>query len=482
MANLMKLMASEKLTENGAFARNTTFNAIVDLFAVAGALRMRDNESIIEMWDDAFNENAELAFRMLFYIRNIRGGLGERNTFRVLLKHVAEVYPDFVEANIDNIAFYGRYDDLFQLIGTPVENTVYNYIKTQLEKDDAAGENESISLLAKWMPSINTSSSETRALANKFCQRFNYTPANYRKLLSRLRKKLDVLEVNMSANNWSNINYSNIPSVAMSRSSSAFFNHDNDRFNEYLNSVKSGKTEINAEALYPYDLVHKVWNHSDEVAEVQWKNLPDYFNGRTFNALVMADVSGSMTGRPMETSIGLAIYFAEHNKGAFANAYMTFTERPQIRTIKPSMTFTQKVRDVENHGIGYNTNLKAAFMNVLNTAINNNVPKEDMPESIIVISDMEIDAFDEDTSFLTSMKTKFEDAGYKLPKLVWWNVNARFNTFHADASDDAQFISGSSAAAFDSLISGKSLSPIELVLMVLDDYDRVIIPDNYKSA
>ena len=154
MANLMKLMASEKLTENGAFARNTTFNAIVDLFAVAGALRTRDNESIIEMWDDAFNENAELAFRMLFYIRNIRGGLGERNTFRVLLKHVAEVYPDFVEANIDNIAFYGRYDDLFQLIGTPVENTVYNYIKTQLEKDDAAGENESAGIRKKPAPDM----------------------------------------------------------------------------------------------------------------------------------------------------------------------------------------------------------------------------------------------------------------------------------------------------------------------------------------
>ncbi len=479
MATLMELMASEKRTENGAFARNTTFNAIVNLFAVAGALRNRNSDDIIEMWKDAFNEDAEIAFKMLFYIRNIRGGLGERNTFRVLLKYVATNYPDFVMANLDNIVFYGRYDDLFVLLDTPIENYVYEYIKEQLVTDSNADENEPISLLAKWMPSINTSSDKTRQLAYKFCNALNYSPAEYRKLLSRLRKKLDVLEVNMSANNWSNINYSSVPALAMNKSSNAFYNRDHDRFIKYIEDVKNGKTTINSGTLYPYDLVHKIFNNENEVAEQQWKNMPDYFNGRTFNALVMADVSGSMLGRPIETSIGLAIYFAEHNTGVFANSYLTFTSTPNIVTIKPNKSLYEKVNCVKLKGIGYDTNLESAFNRVLDTAICNNVPKEDMPESIIVISDMEINDFGQNTSFLSYMKTKFNDAGYELPKLVWWNVNARSNTFHADTDDNTQFISGSSASAFESLISGKTLSAIELVVNTLKDYDRVIIPEQY---
>ena len=479
MATLMELMASEKTTENGAFAHNTTFNAIVDLFAVAGALRNRNNDDIIDMWKNAFDEDAEIAFKMLFYIRNIRGGLGERNTFRVLLKYVATNYPDFVKANLDNIVFYGRYDDLFVLLDTPVEYDVYNYIRTQLELDSNAGDNESISLLAKWMPSINTSSVKTRQLSYKLCKALNYSPSEYRKLLSRLRKKLDVLEVNMSSNNWSKIEYSSVPSVAMNKSSNSFLAHDTDRFLKYIDDVKNGKTTINSNVLYPYDLVHKVFNTKNDVAEQQWKNMPDYFNGRPFNALVMADVSGSMLGRPIETSIGLAIYFAEHNTGAFANSYLTFTSKPYIVTIKPNMSLYEKVRYVKTKGIGYDTNLASAFYRVLDTAVCNKVPKEDMPESIIVISDMEINNFGQNTSFLSYMKNKFNDAGYELPKLIWWNVNARSNTFHAEADDNTQFISGSSTSAFESLISGKTLSAIELVVNTLKDYDRIIIPKKY---
>lgn len=478
--NLMNLMASEKRTENGAYAKNTTFDAVVDLFAVAGALRYRDNEDIISMWEKAYAESPELAFRMIFYIRNVRGGLGERNTFRTLVKYVANTYPSFVCANLENVVFYGRFDDLFILFDTPVEDAMVEFVHNQL-KDDIANMNQgkSISLLAKWMPSNNTSSQNTVMLANRFIKAFGMSASSYRKTLSALRKYSNVTEVKMSANDWVNINYPMVSSNAMTKYYNAFYKRDENRFKEYLDDVKSGKTEIKAGTLYPYDLVHKYMGYSsrkEDTVELQWKNLPDYFNGETFNALVMADVSSSMSGRPMETSVGLAIYFAEHNKGAFANSYMTFTATPEIRTIRPNMSLYEKVKDVMNHGVGYDTNLEKAFMKVLNTATNNNLSQDDMPESIIVISDMEINSFGEDTTFLDAMKTRFENAGYKLPKLVWWNVNARNNTFHADASDDAQFISGSSVSAFESLISGKTLSAIELVEQTLSAYDRVVIP------
>lgn len=480
MANLMQAMANQKTTENGAYAVKSTTNAIVDLFGMCGALRSRSEKDIIELWTDAYNENPELAFKMIFYIRNVRGGLGERDTFRTLLKHVANTYPEFVKKNIDNIPFYGRYDDLFVLLGTPVEEDMIKLVAKQLDEDNHNMSNKnSISLLAKWMPSINASSANTKATANKVCKLLAMTPVQYRKQLSTLRSYLDVTEVKMSNNDWLNIDYKSVPSNAMNKHSKAFSKHDEDGFAAYLEAVKSGKVEINSATLYPYDLVRKVYYGSNnDVAELQWKSLPDYFEGREFNALVMADVSGSMSmgnAQPIMTSIGLAIYFAEHNKGAFADRYLTFTDIPKIREIKPNQSLYSKVLDVRSHGIGYNTNLEAAFDLVLSTAVNNNIDKKDMPESIIVISDMEIDAFDLNTTFLKSMEKRFVNAGYTLPKLVWWNVNARNNTFHADASDNAQFISGSSTAAFKSLIDGKTLSAYELVVQVLADYDRVIV-------
>lgn len=480
--NIMTLMASEKRTENGAFALNTTFNAIVDLFAVAGALRGRNDSDIIDMWDKAYAESPELAFKMIFYIRNVRGGLGERDTFRTLLKHVANTYPEFVSKNITNIPFYGRFDDLFILLDTPVETDMVVLVRDVLDADMLnMEEGKSISLLAKWMPSNNTSSAKTKALANRLAALLNMTPASYRKTLSALRRYGKVTEVYMSAQEWGAINYPNVSSNAMSKYKSAFMKHDENRYSSYLDDVKDGKATIKAATLYPYDLVRKVYNGmSDDTTELQWKNMPDYFNGKPFNALVMADTSASMTwennAQAMMTSIGLAIYFAEHNTGRFANSYMTFSSNPKIRQIKPNMSLADKVRDVRSSEVGGSTNLEKAFNLVLDTAVRHQLSQEDMPEAIIVISDMEIDCGTRnDTTFTSSMKTKFENAGYKLPKLVWWNVNARANTFHAEASDGVQFISGSSTSAFESLITGQTLSAFELVVQTLSAYDRVVV-------
>lgn len=475
--------AQTTLTENGAMAYNTTGTELIDLFSTIGVLRTRDESAIARKFANAYNEDALLAVKMLFYSGDIRGGLGERRTFRICLRWLAENRPEHVITNIDLIPYYNRWDSLFCLIGTKAEDAMWALIATTLINDiEGCLNNKNITLLAKWMPSINASSKETRKLARKCIDKLCIKDEkSYRKLLSTLREYLNVTEHFISAQEWSKVTYEKVPSYAMKKYADAFRKHDYERFYSYMKEVQDGKKKINASTLYPYDLVKQyigtdIYGPSsldrkrvDDVIEAQWKALPNYIEGED-NVLVMADVSGSMYGNnnnAIATSVGLATYFAERNHGIFSNLFMTFTSMPTYITLRGETTLLGKLHKIFSNDVGYSTNLEAAFELVLETGITARVKKEDMPKAIVVISDMEIDAprynnFD----FIDGIKAKFNRYGYELPKLILWNVESRKDTFLSQNSDVIK-VGGYSESIFKTFLKSLNCSDYEIMFNTL---------------
>lgn len=336
--------------------------------------------------------------------------------------------------------------------------------ENQFEEDlKNLNEGKAISLLAKWIKTADASSTETRKLGILTAQKLGYPVYNFKRIVRSMRKQIGVVESLMSAGKWNEIKYPEVPSRAMMIYRRAFAKHDPDGFSEFINKADKGEIKINASTLYPYDIVEKILygKENNKVLEAQWKALPDYVEQGT-NALIMADVSGSMYGRPMATSIGLAIYFAERNTGAYHNLFMTFSSCPQIVSLK-GKTLHQKIINVAKANWGYGTDLKAAFKKVLDIAEKNNISQEEMPKAIVVISDMEIDySGNKDWSFYDKMEKKFREAGYIIPNVIFWNVDSRHDVFHADATKKGvQLASGQSVTVFKQVLQNLGYNPIE---------------------
>lgn len=460
-------------TENGADVKNTTDSALLDMFATIGSMRSRSEDEIIQKFELAFQEDPLGAMRCLFYARDIRGGLGERRVFRVLLPYIAEKHNFKLNINLELVPEYGRWDDLYCLIGTKSEDIMWKIIKAQLLEDKMCMESDKpCSLLAKWLKNPKTSGKESRRLAVYTAKKLGMRLEEYKKLCSKLRRYIDVVEVKMSEGQWGTINYPAVPSRAMLRYRNAFSRHDEERFNEYLNQVQSGEQKINSATLYPYDIVEKILYKGEDgkVLEAQWNNLPDYVDSDV-NAVVMADVSGSMTGRPMATSIGLAMYFAERNKGAYHNLFMTFSGNPQFVSVKGN-TITEKIRFISRANWQMNTDLEKALLKILDVAIENHCSQEEMPKSLIIISDIEIDWCTNQKhreNFYDYVSRVYEEHGYKIPNVVFWNVNSRHDVFLADKHrKGVQLVSGQSASAFKNLIGCVDQTPIEMMYSVLN--------------
>ena len=469
-------------TENGADAKNTTDSALLDMFATIGAMRTRSEDEIVKKFELAFQEDSLGAMRCLFYARDIHGGLGERRVFRVLLTYIANKHTEELRKNIDKIPEYGRWDDVYSLVGTKLEDNMWDDVKYQLLKDKVLMKNEeSSSLLAKWLKKADASSPNTRKLGIYTAKKLGMSVYDYKRLCNRLRKHIDVVEQRMSARQWDTINYPAVPSRAMMNYLKAFARHDQERFEEYINKVSSGEQKINAATLYPYDIVEKILYHSEnsKVLEAQWDNLPNYVDGDV-NAVVMADVSGSMYGRPMATSIGLAMYFAERNKGAYHNLFMTFSGRPKFVEIKGN-TITQKINFISRASWQMNTDLEAALMKILDVAIENHCSQEEMPKSLIIISDMEIDCCTNQKhreNFYDYVSRVYKEHGYKIPNVVFWNVNSRHDVFLADKNrKGVQLVSGQSVSTFKNLIGCVDKTPVEMMYSVLnsDRYQAIQI-------
>jgi len=488
-------------TENQAVALKSTESALLDLFATVGALRAKDYDYICEIFDEAFAEDKLLATKLMFYARNVRGGLGERQTFRNMLKYLAEINPEIVEKNMSLIPHFGRWDDLYVLVGTPVERKMWKFVEEQFYQDLSNMKNEMpVSLLGKWLKSVNTSSSESRRLGKMTARALGFTDKIYRQILSKLRRYIDVVETKMSAGEWETISYNQVPSNAMKNYRNAFMKHDEKGFNAFMNKVEkgfnafmnkveNGETEIKATTLYPYEILEKANLSSsfslsdsilriteDRVLEAQWKALPNYIEGEN-NVLVMADTSGSMEGRPLATSVGLAVYFAERNKGAYKDLFMTFSMNPRFVKLSGN-TLAEKVSKIEAEVA--NTDLERAFQLILDVAIRNNVSKEEMPKSLIIITDMHFDyatagGSDLDT-FYQKMRQKFSLRDYEMPTVIFWNVDQRENAFQVTKNEkNVILVSGQATSTFRNVLANIGCTPYEFMLNTLNSpqYDSV---------
>lgn len=463
-------------TENGAIALNTTGDARLDFFGVAGALRSADAARINRLFSEAWKVDPLFATKIAFYARDVRGGLGERQTFRTLLKYMARYHPEALRPNLDLIGVYGRFDDLYSLMDTPLEDEMWAAMKKQFEEDrQNLQEGNAVSLLAKWIKTADASSKTTRSLGILTAKKLGYSVYEFKRLVRAMRKQIGVVEALMSAGRWDEIRYSAVPSRAMMIYRKAFQRHDGERYDEFVHKAVKGEAVIHSAALYPYDIMEKVlqrgWSGTriidDETLEAQWRQLPNYVKAGT-NALVIADTSGSMYGRPMATSVGLAIYFAERNTGAYHNLFMSFSRASTIHMLKGE-TLAQKVASIDMHDWDCNTNLQAAFEHVLEIAVRNHVSPEDMPKALIVISDMEIDSCSGSWTFYNGMAQKFWQEGYRIPNIIFWNVDSRHDVFHADKSrTGVQLVSGQSTSVFRQVMQAIGMNPVEAMEKIIN--------------
>lgn len=475
--------ASWGKTDNGADAKVATGSALLDMFGRAGAMRGADDTDKQIMISQAFKENADLAVKLLFYTRDVREGYGERDTFITMLRWLAFNSKESVEKNIWAILEFGRASDLYALVGTPAEDAMWEFMKNQFEldyKNMQAG--KSISLLAKWMASPNSRTAKKKQLGKLTAKKLGYSYKNMRELkqkISAMRKYLDLPEVKMAAGKWSEIEYSTCASKALLYHKNAFAKHDGQRWQEYLESVNKGEEKMNTGTLTPCDIVGKYNGlcFVDKALETMWDNLENIDKG---NVLVMADTSGSMCWHrygglmPIDVSVALAIYFAKHNKGDLKNLFMTFESNPHFIEIKESSLF-DTIQAVKKAGWGNSTDLEKAFEKLLATCIKGNVSQEEMPKAILVVSDMQINAAssqcgeDGRMTFFDRMSKRYEEAGYKMPQLVFWNVNAERATFHASKNDaGASLVSGFSVNVFKQVIECIGSTPYELMMSILE--------------
>jgi hypothetical protein len=489
--HLQEAAESFTLTENGAIALKSTGNDLVNLFGIVGALRSRSNDEVYSLFEKAFNEDALLATKLAFYARNIRGGLGERKTGRAIFSTLAKISPQTMIKNLHLVPIMGRWDDLYSLIDTPIVDAVWDFICKQWKQDVANySQGKSISLLAKWSATPDTSSAEKRRLGRLMAKKLGVSLKDYTKDLRTLRKHLDVVEVKMSNQDWDTIAYHQVPSRSMMIYRNAFQRHNPEGFGSYLKALFEGKTKVNSSTLYPYDLMEKMglsYNYysresrmilekPEVLLEKQWYSLPNYVSGEQ-NVLIMADTSGSMSGRPMATSVGLAVYFAERNSGEWKNKFITFSEKPSFVELKGE-TLEEKINCIPS--IVENTDLELAFELVLSAAIKNNVSPKDMPSAIVVISDMEIDhcanISPQYISFYEMMKKEFSDHGYQIPNIVFWNVASRHDVFHAGSHvPGVQLASGQSVSTFKNVVNNIGKTAYEAMIESLNDplYDLV---------
>ena len=493
--NGMKTATNYTLTENGAVTHKSTMNALLDLFAMGAAYRTRSDEDVILLFKNAFAEDPVYALKCLFYIRDVRGGQGERRFFRVATKWLATAETEAMRRNLIHVPEYGRWDDLFVFIGTPLQNDALNIVKHQLALDVQC---KTPSLLAKWMPSENTSSAKTRKTAAKVRAHLGMTPKQYRQVLSALRKRINVLERLMSEGRWDEIEFDKIPSKAGLKYKNAFARHDIERMKSdkivqsYADFAKDTTTKVNAKALYPYEVVAKAcevmgcsygWGYSSRSAKSMddtdrlmvnkyWENLEDYFKGKTFNGMAVVDTSASMRGSdasaPINVAISLGMYCAERAKGPFAGHYVSFSSRPQLITVD-GVDFCDKVKRIWQTNLCENTNIEATFDMLLNTAIANRCTQDDLPQNLIVISDMEFDRGSystygyatkpsaQVTTLMERIRAKWAAHGYRMPHLIYWNVQARQDNIPEDIGCGlVSYVSGMSPSIFDTIMSGKT--------------------------
>jgi hypothetical protein len=483
------------ITENMGLGYKTTGKKLVEMTFKVSSYRAADKRTILADFAEAFAETPEFAVKWLFYVRDARQGLGERDLFRTIVEGKFAADEKFAPL-LPLIPEYGRWDDL---ISIALKNpSALEIIKNQFDQDrEKAREGKPISLLAKWLPSVNCSNKAARAKGKSFAKKLGLCEMDYRKQLSALRAHLDVVEVKMSANNWNAIKYEAVPSKANVLYRDAFLRHDDERRKAFLAKLEKGEAKINSAVNFPHDIVHQYYigdrelnadAKKDAALEELWKALPEYSLEKT---MVVADGSGSMyshtlsstTVMTIEIANALAVYYAERNSGEFKNKYITFSEAPQLVDLSKCETLLEKLLEAQKHNEIANTNIEAVFDLLLETAAANGMKQEDLPANVLVISDMEFDSCASSNTennlnekIFTAIKKRWAEKGYALPRLVFWNVCSRTNTIPVKENAlGAALVSGFSPNVTRMIMSGK-LDPFEALCDVLNGerYAQVI--------
>ena len=458
--DMVKTDENVTLTENGMVTNPTTLNKCVDLFFSIGAMRGKSQDKVVSLFNEAYKENPLIASKLLFWSRDVRSGAGERQIFRDIVTHLTTTSPQTVRKNIGLIPEFGRWDDVLVLVGTELEDDMFILIKDSLTNGDA--------LCAKWMPRKGD-------VANRLRKLFRFTPKEYRKMLVNLT---NVVESKMCAKDWESIDYSKLPSLASSRYQKSFVKNDTERYDEYKKALIDGTAKVNAGAVYPYDIIKSINQGGDTiVSEKQWESLPNWMEDSNERILPVVDVSGSMCcpagGNDnlscMDVAISLGMYISERNEGNFKDAFVTFSNNPQLQYLTGGLK--ERLNKLRKSDWGMSTDLEAVFNLILNQAKTYNIPQDKMPTKIMILSDMQFNqATRSDLGSQSMIESMYEVAGYKKPDIIYWNLNASGDNFPVEFDKDGTaLVSGFSPSILKPLLNGKNMTPESIMMETVND-------------
>jgi len=477
MTNLFEaLQTKDTTTYNGAVTHSTTQNSVLDLFFLGGACRNESVENIERILQKAWSEDPKSTLKTIFYLGDIREGQGERRFFRIALKWIEKNYNEVINKIVIMVPEYNRWDSLMHLKSKEVLSLIYDVLCGAVQCEDPSKPEIKIkndymekhrNLLAKWMPRrYNKEFAEFRIA---FQKEFNMNDAKYRKFITFFSK---TIEQQMSKKEWDKINYEHVPSVASNKYRKAFYRNDEERYKLYIEAVTKGEKKINASAIFPHDIYRSIKRGDNEQSVVaQWNALPNYLKDTNEKILPVCDVSGSMSGLPMDISVSLGLYFSERNNSIFKDGFITFSDDPKLQILKGNLI--ERTRQLESSNWSMTTNFEKVFDVILTKAKEGNVSKEDMPTTVLVFSDMEFnEASNSSCTNFSMIKQKYLESGYEFPRLVFWNVNGRSGNCPINKNDKAVLVSGASPSIIKTVLSAKA-DPIEVM-------NATINVDRYK--
>lgn len=491
----LKKETSVGYTENGAIKYTKSLNNNVDFYAQAGAMRNRVDD-VGGLFSLAYSEDKNTALRNLLYLRDVRGGLGERDAFRKAYFKLVDNDPEVAKELIKYVPVFGRWDDVVEIYwyakqskNTAVHGEAIEIMRSQISSDiDNAIDDKDVSLLAKWLPSPSVTNKNRKEIANHLAHDMNVSVSSFRKMLSILREYIGIVETKLTEKNYSDIDFEKLPSKALFKYRQAFARNMEEKYVDFITKVNSGEVKMNASNVLPYEIVKGYieeagWGRSklknlDNVLEATWKSLDDTIGDSNSNAIVVADTSASMTGNPWYVAESLAIYCAERLNGAFKNHFITFSSEPSLIEIPEGGTLLSKMQEYHKHSIVDNTNIEATFRLILDTALKNSSHQKDLPTKVIIISDMEFDYMSKNNSetVFKSMKKEFYFHGYELPQIVFWNVDSRADNLQARSDErGVAMVSGLTPNIFKAVLNGDITDSVKMMNNTLytERYDVV---------
>ena len=443
-------------TTNGMAALDKTGSKVLDFFYQAAARR---GNSILGLFTAAYQEDKELALRAAMWLRDVRGGAGERAAYREILTFLEQTSPEDAVILANKTPEVGRWDDLLVFNTDRMKSYVVNMVKAAL----AAGNG----LCAKWMPRKGATAADLRA-------RLGLTPKTYRKTLVNLST---TVETQMCARDWAGINFSHVPSQAFSIYKNAFHRRQPARFEKFLADVLAKKegVKVNASAIFPHDILSSLNSRNIAAVTAQWDALPNYTGKKPI--LPVVDVSGSMSCPAgsgssvtcMQVAIALGLYLADKQKNAFEGIVATFSNRPVLYKLKGSIV--EKMTQISRSQWDMNTNIQALAVAIVNFGRDNKIADKDMPETVLILSDMQFDAAVQGKETAQEMfQRTFLEGGYSVPQIIYWNLNGRYgNAPVAESKFNTALISGFSPSVLTAVMEGdsKELNPYQIMLKKL---------------